>query len=242
MRCNAEWIQRGDEQPKYCPICHSTMWNYEKKVYTCPKCGKTRALRSNSRTGLCPDCDMYVERRQTHEEPLPESAAGVKPLIHLWGDGKGLALYYLNNSRSTAVLLDHGRYVGEINIESFFKAQGHRFIERDILEGAQYNTVFAAAAEAIMSAPEATEQRIDSISSRYRVSEEDARIIDLAESGMPAISISLKLGLPYDKVRSVLDSIPHAKTQMSEQRYSRSDDFGTHRLESRRGLTAKMKE
>lgn len=242
MRCNAEWIQRGDEQPKYCPVCHSTMWNYEKKVYTCPKCGKTRALRSNSRTGLCPDCDMYVERRQNHEEPLPENAAGIRPMIHLWGNGKGLALYYLSNGRNIAFLLDHGRYVGEINIESFFRTQGHRFIERDILEGAQYNTVFAAAAEAILSAPTVPEDRVDGISNRYGISVMDARIIEMAESGMPAISISLKLGIPYDKVRAVLDDMPVVKTQTSEHRYSRADDLGTQRFENRGRIAEGMKE
>ena len=214
MRCNAEWIQRGDEQPKYCPVCHSTMWNYEKKVYTCPKCGKTRALRSNSRTGLCPDCDMYVERRQNHEEPLPENASGIKPMIHLWGNGKGLALYYLSNGRNIAFLLDHGKYVGETNIESFFRTQGHRFIERDILEGAQYNTVFAAAAEAILAAPTVPEDRVDGISNRYGIS-----VMDAAQARDP-----LRQGQIGPR-RHAVDEEPDVGTQVFEIGRSRDAEI-----------------
>ena len=227
LRCNAEWIQRGEEQPKYCPVCHSTMWNFEKKVYTCPKCGRTRALRSNSRNGLCPDCDMYVERRQTHDDLLPENLAGIKNLLHLWGNGKGLALYYICNGHNKAFLLDHGKYVGEINIESFFKTQGQRFSERDIRDGAQYNSVFSLAAESILSSSQTPEQKIDSISKLYRIPVLDARIIEMAESGMGALPISLKLDIPYDKVREVLENLPQLKSQTEEQRYVKNSGYRT---------------
>ena len=115
-------------------------------------------------------------------------------------------------------------------------------MERDILEGAQYNTVFAAAAEAILAAPTVAEDRVDGISNRYGISVMDARIIEMAESGIPAISISLKLGIPYDKVRSVLDDMPSMKSQTSEHRYSKSDDLGMQRFENRRRIAEIVKE
>ena len=58
-RCGGEWKSRS-ERPVRCPKCKSAKWNEEIEKIVCPKCGGVRIKKSNSRSALCPRCDVNV--------------------------------------------------------------------------------------------------------------------------------------------------------------------------------------
>ena len=57
-RCGNKWMSRSDE-PARCPACKTTKWDEAVKTIICSRCGKSRPMRNNSRTSLCPECDVY---------------------------------------------------------------------------------------------------------------------------------------------------------------------------------------
>ena len=112
------WRRMGPERERvpqilpHMPLLHVT--------YTCPKCGLTRTLRSNSRIGLCPVCDRYVDSRpKTQFDDFRPKEAGVSDIIRIWTDGEGLTLVYVDNGRGMTYLYAEGDLVGSINFSSW---------------------------------------------------------------------------------------------------------------------------
>ena len=208
MRCNAEWVQRGDERPKYCPVCHSGMWNAEKRSFTCPKCGKTRILRSNSREDLCPSCDMYQERRKAGKNGFLNTPSGMGKVLHLWKDGEGLVLTFIHDGKGIAYLYDTGRYLGEIDLDSWFRSHGQRLDPYRPQGDERYDEVMKKAVEKILSRVDISEKTVDNISALRGVDKLEATIISMMQDGVPPLSISMKLEIPFSKVMDTLSSIP----------------------------------
>ncbi len=204
QRCKAEWIQRGEEPPKYCPMCHSSMWDAKKKTFTCPKCGNTRTLRSNSRTGRCPICDNYNNRKA--RTPREESF-GIGRMIHLWGDGKGQTLSYLDNGQGLAYLYNCGKLVGEINLDLLCKSQGLRF-DTGSVNDKSFQPLYEQAVSKINSTQTIPKERIDSVSTLHAVDETTSKIMILKESGMQPMVIALKLDVPFSCVMDILTNTP----------------------------------
>ncbi len=208
-RCGAEWVQRGGEMPKYCPVCHSSMWNNDKRTFTCPKCGKTRTLRSNSRENMCPECDLYADRRsKAHVMEFKTPRSGISNIIHLWSDGKGLTLNYVNDDSGIASLYKCGKLCGEINIESWCKKYSLVFSIGPKLNEERYQEVFASAVDRILFSDEVLSNKSSKISSLRGVTPEQAEVISLYEAGMKPISIALKMGLPFTEVMDIISTIP----------------------------------
>ncbi len=204
QRCKAEWIQRGLEAPKYCPMCHSSMWDAKKKTYTCPKCGVTRTLRSNSRSGRCPTCDNYTNRRpRAHKEEY----SGISNLVHLWGDGKGLTLNYLNNGQGKAYLYDGGKIVGDIDLDMLFTSQGLHF-NPESASDESFQPIYEQAVKRIRDTPAIPQERVETVSALHRVDETTSKIMLFRESGMQPAVIALKLNVPFSYVMDVLTSTP----------------------------------
>ena len=204
QRCKAEWIQRGTEAPKYCPMCHSSMWDAKKRTFTCPKCGVTRVLRSNSRSGRCPTCDNYSNRRPRAPK---EECPGISRIIHLWSDGKGLALSYLDNGQGIAYLYNGGKLLGEVNFDVMCKTQGLRFTAASANDDS-FRPVCEQAVSRILSNQAVSEERVDSVSTLYKVDESTSKILLLRDSGMMPAAIALKLGVPFSQVMDVLTNAP----------------------------------
>lgn len=221
-RCGAEWIQRGGTKPKYCPVCHSSMWDSEIRTFTCPKCGKTRMLRSNSRENLCPECDLYNDRKSKLRFLDCGLASGIRPIIHLWSDGKGKTLNCVDDGSGRASLYDNGRLLGEINIASWCKNSNLVFEIGPKLSGEKYQSAFALAAEKILFVYRSQERKYTNIESLRGVSPLQAEVIGLYESGMKPVSIALRLGIPFTDVMDMISTIP---AMSSDNFYDRRETY-----------------
>lgn len=204
QRCKAEWIQRGEEPPKYCPMCHSSMWDAKKKTFTCPKCGNTRILRSNSRSGRCPTCDNYNNRKPRVPR---EACPGISRMVHLWSDGEGQTLSYLDNGQGIAYLYNCGKLVGEVNLDLLCKSQGLRFNPASANDKS-FQPIYEHAVSRIKSTPMMSDERIESVSTLHNVDETTSKIMILRESGMQPMAIALKLDIPFSHVMDVLTNTP----------------------------------
>ncbi|MCQ2085555.1 MAG: hypothetical protein MJZ21_05360 [archaeon] len=207
-RCGAEWVQRSGEAPKYCPVCHSSMWNAEKLTYTCPKCGKTRTLRSNSRANLCPSCDLYTDSRRPHFADSRAPSSGINNIIHLWSNQEGLTLNYLNNRQGIASLYNHGKLIGEINIESWCRGFGINFDLNAKLTEPKYQEIFEKAVEKINFENKVSESRTTNLGLLRGLNSTEAEVVYLNDTGMSPLSISLKLKIPFASVMDILATIP----------------------------------
>lgn len=181
------------------------MWEFKKNTYTCPKCGRTRILRSNSRTTLCPYCDGYDDRKRRKKKRAVQS--GICTITHIWSDGKGLTLNYLDNGNGMARLYDKGKFLGELNIESWCKSHGRKFILEDSHEP-EMQDIFELAVKKILSSMPSQTSHTEDVALLRNVDILTAEILALRESGMGPAAISLKLGVPFSSVMDVLTDIP----------------------------------
>lgn len=204
QRCKAEWVQRGDETPKYCPVCHSAMWDAKKKTFTCPKCGNTRTLRSNSRSGRCPLCDNYNGNRLRH---VREECPGISRMIHLWGDGNGLTLSYLDNGRGNVYLYDQGKILGETNLDSLCESHGCQFSIGKANEPSM-KPIYLMAVDEIKKNQILSEKRIESVSTLHNIDDTASKVLIFHNSGMQPAIIALKLGVPFDYVMETISDSP----------------------------------
>ena len=219
LRCNSEWIQRGDSAPKYCPVCHSARWAYEKRTCTCPRCGKTRVLKANSRAGLCSECKIEVGYSKPRTGCEPPSA-GINKVIRLWSDGKGLTLNYICSEDGKARLYNKGVFLGEIDIEAWCKSNGYKFSvkNQETIDG--LHDAFSEAASRIKTQSEISSNLVHDICELRGVSPTEAKIIRLYETGMGPASIALKLNISFSRVMDIISNIPpiQKKVRLKKER------------------------
>jgi transposase-like protein len=185
------------------------MWNSEKRTYTCPKCGKTRSLRSNSRENLCPECDLY-----SASKPAPkfdegrEGIGGIGRVTTLWSDGNGLTLRYVDNGSHIASLYEYNKYIGEVNIDLFCRKYRLVFELGPQLQSESFQIVMRSAVDKILFTDEVVANRTEKIGALRGLDPVQAEVVNLYESGMMPVSIALKTGVSFSEVMDMISEIP----------------------------------
>ncbi len=183
------------------------MWDSERTVYTCPKCGLTRTLRSNSRMDLCPVCDRYADPKpRDHFDDPRLKKAGVSEISRIWTDGEGMTLMYVDDGRLTAYLYAAGDLVGSVNLSGW--CRDNRLSLDYVLRNYQDDSVsekLYKLAMSILSEDEISSGRIPAGAETQGMNEEQALIVSMHEGGMEPLPISMKLGIPFSAVMDVLN-------------------------------------
>ena len=170
------------------------MWNIERAVFTCPKCGKTRTLRANSRTDLCPFCDQYTN-------PFDSATGSTHPRevgqpITLWAS-HGMALIYNANGSSEITLYKDGTLVNKMNFDRWLQNNGYSSASIGrICHEPEVRTKLEELAEKMNSEGNAYQNKAEIIQELREISKPASEIVALREMGMIPIAISMKLKIP----------------------------------------------
>jgi len=214
------------------------MWNEEKVNITCSKCGRTRTLRSNSRTDLCPFCDGYGEKRSSVKENEPETQCMSVP-VRLWSDGNGLTLSYVDNGTKIISLYNRGNFISSTNFEYWCRT--HNLVPEKVLGNFQDTTIqeqLSALSKRLYDGRSSYESKAAGILALRPVTEMESNIIALSESGVPPVAIAMKFNISFAEVMRILDNIPPMCTP---EKLRRSGENGKTEDESPSGKRGKSK-
>jgi len=190
------------------------MWNEAKTTFTCPKCGRTRVLRSNSRVDMCPYCDEYGDKKQ-HVTENDRIANGLTRPTVVWSDGKGIVLVYNNNGSGNATVYDNGALIATTNLDFWFRT--HNYTPSRALENLSDSTMkseLGILVKQLYGSRSSYHTKAEKVKAVRPVSSREAEVLALHESGMSPIAISMKLEMPFAEVMDILSDVPSMQVQV----------------------------
>ena len=197
------------------------MWHSEKKKYTCPKCGRTRILKTNSRNEMCPFCDRYAMKKGNSDDQGIGDRKLTTP-IHLWTNHEGLTLLYNRNSDGYGTLLEDGKLVCTINMDFWFRI--HSYTPEKALASINSPSLqkeLGLLVKQTYSSRDAYTRHVEAISDSRDLSLKNSTILALYENGMNVTAISLKLNIPFSEVFDCINNVPRIHNKSKDGRSSK---------------------
>lgn len=160
----------------------------KKVVYVCPRCGKSRILRSNSRPQMCPYCDSYNESQDEEASGTSRRLSGLEAVFELGEPHK--TVYYESDTKKL-VLYSDGVYSGSGDIERWAFQSGYQV--PDAHRAAEDRTIAVSILEFLENngKSEKTDDLESIVASMYR-------------KGMHPVSISMSLNISFSDVMDYL--------------------------------------
>ena len=230
LRCGYKWVPRNCSSPddvKICPRCKSRKWNRIPNVSRCSNCGvffidngaekSSRCPRCRSKgeavTFRCPFCNSeWTSRKDSWAvcpvcgTPRPES--GGNDIVEMWKRDNRSLKYSTNEGTAVIYLWQDGKPVSAKYLSEVLEKTDRNMDQLVKVIGKQeYESVWEHIANWLYDERDAYLDNVEYLAKRLGLSNEDATVLAIHFTGMGPEAISMRLDIPYERVRESFDRI-----------------------------------